>query len=580
MTEQPEASPDLTIDGGFLRRAYWILSLGLVGLLAHAFVPLEEFLHRGDDAYYYFKVAVNYPTHGFWTFDGIHATNGVQPLWCLILTALAQIMHWIGIRDVDVMSRVFVFLTAAIHFASCMVLLRIVRRAVSLPAGIAAAGAFLFPLGIVWTRVWGMENSLYALVLLLTVSYYQQHFRTGCTRRQAASLGALLGLTCLARLNAGFLIPVLLATYLIASRRDGSLGRRLRDCLVIGGVASAIILPYLAYNLATTGHPLPVSGGAKLIRSAQFLAENGIETVWSLPFLELLNEWTREARRWFLTSRGMDGTWLIGGRFFLENSTSYSTFGAFVVVLLLGPVLLGKPRVWLAELRHSSRCLAPFSYLAVFALLNVVVSLLWFPYEATYALKRWGLLEAEIVITTCVAVLTATNLCFVGSRLIPKKAHTPVATGALLLIVALSTQKTLTHYWDGKVQYSDWNRSTNDARFRGCITLRKKVPKGSVIGSWNAGVLGFYSGYPVVNLDGLINSWEFLPYLERRDMAGYIRDQGIQYLADTRYEFSARAGKGLIKKLDMERVSRQNMDPDGTGLAYKNQEFLIFKVGR
>jgi hypothetical protein len=130
------------------------------------------------------------------------------------------------------------------------------------------------------------------------------------------------------------------------------------------------------------------------------------------------------------------------------------------------------------------------------------------------------------------------------------------------------------------VQYSDWNRSTNDARFRGCITLRNKVPKGSVIGSWNAGVLGFYSGYPVVNLDGLMNSWEFLPYLERRDMAGYIRDQGIQYLADTRYELRGRAGSGLIKELNMEQVSRQNMDPDGTGLAYKNQVFVIFKVGR
>jgi len=580
MTKQPEASPDLTIEGGFRRRAYWILSLGLVGLLGHAFVPLEEFVHRGDDAFYYFKLAVNYPRHGFWTFDGIHATNGVQPLWCLILTALAQIMHWIGIRDVDVMSRVFVFLTAAIHFASCMVLLRLVSRTISLGAGIAAAGAFLFPLGIVWTRVWGMENSLYALLLLLTVSYYQQHFRTGCTRRQAASLGALLGLTCLARLNAGFLIPVLLATYLIASRRDGSLGRRLRDCLVIGGVASAIILPYLAYNLATTGHPLPVSGGAKLIRSAQFLAENGIETVWSLQFLELLNQWTREPRQWFLTSRAMDGTWLSGGRLIFEDSTTFTAMWGFVLAFLVAPALLGGPKAWFAELRLKLGRLAQFTYLAAFALVNLVVSLLWFPYEATYALKRWGLLEGEIVITTCVALLAATSITFVGTRLIPKRAHTIVATTALTLLTVLSATKMITHYWDGEVQYSDWNVSTNDARYRGCITLRKRVPKGSVIGSWNAGVLGFYSGYPVVNLDGLINGWEFLPYLEHQDMAGYIRDQGIQYVADTSYEVGARAGSGLIGELDMERVSRQHMDPYGTGLAYKNKHFVVFKVGR
>ncbi|HIK61719.1 MAG TPA: hypothetical protein EYF98_13630 [Planctomycetes bacterium] len=580
MTEQPEASQTPTIEGVFRRRAYWVLSLGLVCLLGHAFVPLEEFVHRGDDAYYYFKVALNYPRYGFWTFDGINATNGVQPLWCMILTALAQVMYWMGIQSPDVISRVFVFLTAAIHFASCMVLLRLVSRTISLGAGIAAAGAFLFPLGIVWTRVWGMENSLYALLLLLTVSAYERHFRTGWTRRQAVTLGILLGLTCLARLNAGFLIPVLLAAYLISGRRDGNLSQRLRDCLVIGGVASAIILPYLAYNLATTGHAMPVSGGAKLIRSAQFLAENGIETVWSLQFLELLNDWTREPRQWFLTSRGMDGTWLTGGRLFLEDSTSYGTFWGFVAALLLGPALLGKPRVWLAELWHSLRCLVPFSYLAVFALLNVVVSLLWFPYEATYALKRWGLMEAEIVITTSVAVLAATSISFVGARLIPKGAHMIVATGALTLLTVLSATKMVTHYWDGEVQYSDWNVSTNDARYRGCLALRKKVPKGSVIGCWNAGVLGFYSGYPVVNLDGLINSWDFLPYLERNAIAEYIRDSGIEYIADTNYEVRTRAGAGWVNRLAMKRISKQHMDPYGTGIRYKNQLFVIIKVGR
>jgi hypothetical protein len=138
----------------------------------------------------------------------------------------------------------------------------------------------------------------------------------------------------------------------------------------------------------------------------------------------------------------------------------------------------------------------------------------------------------------------------------------------------------VTHYWDGEVQYNDWNVSTNDARYRGSITLREKVPKGAVVGSWNAGVLGFYSGLPVVNLDGLINGWEFLPYLEQGNMADYIRDQGIQYIADTRYELQGRAGKGLIRALKMERLSKQHMDPDGTGLKYKNQDFLVFKVGR
>jgi hypothetical protein len=256
------------------------------------------------------------------------------------------------------------------------------------------------------------------------------------------------------------------------------------------------------------------------------------------------------------------------------------TMWGFVLAFLFAPALLGRPKAWFAELRLKLGRLAPFTYLAAFALVNLVVSLLCFPYEATYALKRWGLMEAEIVITTSVAVLAATSISFVGARLIPKGAHMIVATGALTLLTVLSATKMVTHYWDGEVQHPDWNISNNDARYRGCITLRKKVPKGSVIGSWNAGVLGFYSGYPVVNLDGLVNSWDFLPYLEHRDLAGYIRDQGIQYIADTSYEVGARAGRGLIRELAMERVSRQHMDRYGTGLAYKDFHFVIFKVGR
>src|SRR5215218_5629715 len=63
-------------------------------VMSHAFVPAEEFIHRGDDAYYYFKVAANFPDAGRWTFDTIHSTNGVQPLWAIILTSLAQLLSW------------------------------------------------------------------------------------------------------------------------------------------------------------------------------------------------------------------------------------------------------------------------------------------------------------------------------------------------------------------------------------------------------------------------------------------------------------------------------------------------------
>ncbi|MFT7464340.1 MAG: hypothetical protein ACI9EF_002695 [Pseudohongiellaceae bacterium] len=564
---------------GFRSRAWWILSFGVLLSLSHAFVPLEEFVHRGDDAYYYFKLATNYHEYGFWTFDGLRPSNGVQPLWGVILTAAAQVMHWVGIEDLDVMSRVFVSITALFHFAAAMVLLHLVGTSVSLAAGIAACGAALFPLGIVWTRVWGMENSLYALVLLSTVLFYHRRFRREGTVKQAIKLGALLGILTLSRLNAGFLIPIMLGMYLFFSGRHGGFAQRFKLCWFIGGVATLIIVPYLAYNISTTDHMLPVAGEAKKIRAALYLEANDIDTVWSQHFFEVLDDWTEETQRWFVTSRAMDGTWITGGRLAYENSTPYSTVRWFLAGFLLLPFLVGKPRAWLAALRRMCAQMKAFGYLLLFCLLNMAVSLMMFPYEATYSIKRWWLLESEILIATTVAVLAGTSLAFVGSHWIAKNAQKSLATMALLLLVGLSAYKTIDFYWDGEVQYPDWNISTNEERYAASIWLRDNVPDEAIVGSWNAGVIGYYADCHVINLDGLINSWEFLPYLAKGDLANYCRDFGLDYIADTNFEINYRAGKGLIGALNMKRVYHHYMDPLDTGLSYKDQAMLVFEIG-
>ena len=135
-------------------RALLLLSPALVLLVTHAFIPTREFIHRGDDAFYYFQVAVNYPKVGFWSFDTIHSTNGVQPLWAILLTVLAQVLSWLGVRDPAVLARIFVGFSVLLHAASCYVLFHLLARKVSDGVAIAAAGGFLFPMGIVWARVW------------------------------------------------------------------------------------------------------------------------------------------------------------------------------------------------------------------------------------------------------------------------------------------------------------------------------------------------------------------------------------------------------------------------------------------
>ena len=40
--------------------------------------------------------------------------------------------------------------------------------------------------------------------------------------------------------------------------------------------------------------------------------------------------------------------------------------------------------------------------------------------------------------------------------------------------------------------------------------MNPMLPEDSVVGSWDAGVIGYFSRYQVVNLDGLANSYGYL----------------------------------------------------------------------
>jgi len=585
--EAPEASAatptaadggqDAAFDASYRRWALRLLFVGLPLVLAHAFVPLSEFVHRGDDAYYYFKLAVNYPEYGFWTFDGIRPTNGVQPLWGSILTGAALVLDALGITDVDVNARVFVALAALCHFASCMLLFRLVARYVSVVAGVAAAGAFLFPLGIVWTHVWGMENSLYALVLLSVVSFYEGTFRAHGTPRNAALLGLLLGAMTLSRQNSGFLIPILMLSYL-CSGRHGGLRQRVRLCLPMGIVASVLVLSYLGWNLSTTGHPLSVAGGAKAVRAEMFMADHEVEERFSGEYFDAIANTMPGPMSWFITSRAMDGTWIAGGRALHGTAKSdYTTIGWIVLGLLLAPLLALRPRAWLQTLGRRFRALARFHYLLALALVNAAVSLTLFPYEITYPIVRWWLVESEILIITVMAVLTATSLGFLCRRWVPARVAPGLAAGWLALLVAFHAGRMIDFYFDGETQFPDWNVSTNDERLRAALWMRDNLPPDAVVGCWNAGVIGFYSDRHVVNLDGLINSWDFIPYLAEQRMADYLLDEEIGYLTDTDFELNYRYGKGLKRALFLKPIYSQHMDA-GTGLSYRDQMFWVCEI--
>ena len=525
--------PVLTSETQLRNWSLLVLSLAAVMVLSQASVPIEKFIHRGDDAFYYFQLAANYPRVGYWSFDQIHTSNGVQPLWAMVLTTAALALDWLGIQDKDVLARVFVLLAAIANVASAFVLFHLLTRAVSIGTGIAAAGAFLLPMGIVWQRVWGMETSLYALLLVSTVAVYHLNYLGKPTYRGSLLLGALLGLTTLARLNAGLFIPCLLAHFLLMAPRPGFI-TRLKLTLVAGCSAGLLVGSYLAYNWLTTDHFLPVSGAIKQIGSANYLAANGIDTPFSLLFWKQHYEAFRGPILWFIKSRSLDGMWLVGSRvvFGGDSGALIENFLLFCTAVLLLPALLGHPLEWLRFLTLRLRRLSVFGYVLLFGVVDALVSTMLYPLQAHYAMIKWWFVENEIVLAVATGTVSVAALAFVGGRFLNHKQQARLVPLALCALVAYQAQIHVKHYWFEGRRIYDWNLSANEEMYYAAKWLNANVRKDIIVGAWNAGILGYYSDHRVVNLDGVINNYEFLPYLREGRINEYIHEQGIEYLAD------------------------------------------------
>lgn len=514
----------------FPRRATLLLGAGLVVTVAQAFVPRDEFVHRSDDAFYYFGVAANFPEAGSWTFDRVHDTNGVQPLWAAILTGIAEVLSWVGITDRDVLARVFVAVAACFLFASSMLLFHLLRRTVSAGTGLVAAGAFLFPLGIVWTRTWGMESSLYAFLLLSSIAWFELRFLRRPTIRYAVVLGVLLGLTSLARVNALLLIPCLVG-WMTLGPPGRVLARKWLLGAVVAGVAVVPPLVYAAINRAVTGHFLPISGAVKSLETEFYLRYNGIDGRFSLDFVATVVGDYYRWLGWFVESRLTDPFWIVGVRLVSDEALRPAVFVALVLAFVLIPAALGR-RAWFGLLRERYGGLRPFAYVLVFALVNAAVSIAVYPVEIPYAMIRWWLVESEIVLVVLAATLVAAALGFVGERLVTERARLALATAGVATVVALTIAQTAIFYWDGEADSRDWHRSYNNEMQAAASWMEENVPEDALVGSWNAGVLGYYAKQRVVNLDGLINSYEILPHLREQTLPQYIVAEGIEYLSE------------------------------------------------
>ena len=199
-----------------------------------------------DDASYYLEIARRVVGGTGVSFDGIHPTNGFHPLWeslLILLQAITRAGPESQLRLVLVL-QIGLLVMAAIW----------IWRGLEVIAGARGAmvGLVTFLVLGFLPAVSGMES---ALVWFLLAGFLARAplraLDADRTWRRGAEIGAWLGLLALARLDLVFFIPLGLV-----SLSGGA--------LLAGGVVLLLLLgPYLAWNLTTFGHLVPISGALK-----------------------------------------------------------------------------------------------------------------------------------------------------------------------------------------------------------------------------------------------------------------------------------------------------------------------------
>ena len=202
-----------------------------------------------DDLYYYLKIADQFWSLGFFSFDGLNSTNGFQPLWQFILVFLSIFSSGEGLIKLSLI----INLILIIFFIYFLIKLCEKINLPLTPLIITLISIVIFPtLGQFLFN--GMETALLSMCTVVAFNYFIKYKSLELLTRNSFLFGLFSGLAMLARLDS-FVIFILPYFFLLIYHRKFFIISALSHILVVS--------PYLTWMFIDSGSILPVSGAVK-----------------------------------------------------------------------------------------------------------------------------------------------------------------------------------------------------------------------------------------------------------------------------------------------------------------------------
>jgi hypothetical protein len=488
----------------FRQAAFFIAMLGLAQLLIQLSLLTRGMEYAAvslviDDTYYYLQTAWNAKMLGFVTFDGLHATNGVQLLWFVVVFLLAMLAK---------SKAILLFTSLAVSFllnGLCYLVILKIGAVLKQPV-LALFLASLWALQSLPFRIYsmGMENSLHALIFWCVIWQSIEFL----IRVQKKDTPNFRGLT-------------LVLILVVWTRLDSAL---------IAGLLFAFCVGMLAYTYRHNRRLF-------LMRYSRAIAGASI-----FAGLGLLAQ---------LTAFRLMGNSFLPVSALVKTSAAGRGSDLDAVDKLLGVITLGMPSV--LQGRFPALVLVLFGVIGIVLVVLSRVAIRDHSDEIRAFLSLWScLLVGEMIYYVYVALSEVEYSPYFIWYRSPSFIFW-IITGSLIALFALGHTRLATHRWNNPkwtpaalsvvifaVAIYMFSRSINftsklyAARYQTALWIAENSTSETVFASWNAGQLSFFSNRTFINLDGVINSVDYYErvLLGSTSLTDYLIENNVDFIVD------------------------------------------------
>ena len=491
----------LRAESALLRFRNPLFILFVVGTLAYGagfvwyglshFDKFDIILYNFDDAFYYFQIAWNLAQGNFSTFDGgITSTNGYHPLWMFLITPFYLIFDkeaaLFGIKALEIM----LVAGAVVSIAGAARLTRqpwfllfatlpILYSYHELYRGMEAAAA-LFMLGLFFFAIClHARNAARWRWLLTSVAFTLPWVRLEYV---------VISLTC----TVALWVSAKAIRAPPPPAASSSTPLRPSSIPTIGALTG--LLGYSAYNQVIFGGIVPVSGATKAAWAQAARAGSGgydiaraLRETLSLGTFDSGLLVSAEVCIYFLL------VWWLARRFGDREGRDLLAF----LVCMAGLAAFHVAQfIQIAVIQHPVPT-PPWYHAPGYLMIASIVPVRCF--VGVYIVRRFMMPRSARL-----AQILRVGIFLAGATVLFTKAD---FTGPFSLVSYISNPSNASYREFSSLQEGTaWLR----ALYGNTQIANRVLPEGSVIGSWDAGMFGYFSIFPVVNLDGLTNSYDYL----------------------------------------------------------------------